>query len=500
MSYFILRILRLRDNPRKPSHESEDMSRKDPPVEDPTFLVDVISALNICLFPPLFFFSALYYTDVISTLVVLFAYTAHLAGSKSQLSFISNVGVLLFGIVSLFFRQTNIFWVAVFPAGLVVVNALKADAPSPTSSTRDIAAVLQDSWSKGMIADCSVQDTGVQGAQDHTCLKKNYTDQLLLDVVLFLISTVVAALSKPLLVLKVAIPYAILLVLFAGFVAWNGSVVLGKRYSSILGLTELTSKGDKSAHTATIHLPQMLYIWPYFAFFSLPLLLGPLLKPVVPILPERLRITWDQTFKTSIYRLPSLLAFGSFIAFALLAVHFNTIIHPYTLADNRHYVFYVFKLLRLYPALRYLAVPVYCVCAWLIIQALAAQKTASPPKSKETTSSKGKADSNLGPANRQPCQVSFVVIWLATTALSVVTAPLVEPRYFIIPWVIWRLHVPCNVATDQKASFGKRKSSEIRLVFEGLWHLAVNLVVSYTFLYRTFTWSSEPGNLQRFIW
>lgn len=324
---------------------------------------------------------------------------------------------------------------------------------------------------------------------------------MLLDIVLFLISAVVAALSKPLLVLKVAIPYAILLILFAGFVVWNGSVVLGKRYSFTLGLTKLmTTTGDKSAHTATIHLPQMLYIWPYFAFFSLPLLLGPLLRPVVPILPEGLRTTCDQTFNTSIYSLPPLFASGALVAFALLAVHFNTIIHPYTLADNRHYVFYVFKLFRLYPALRYLAVPVHCVCAWLIIQALAARKTPSPPKSKENSNIKGKADSSLGPANRKPCQISFVVIWLATTALSVVTAPLVEPRYFIIPWIIWRLHVPCNVATDQKASLGTKKSLEIRLAFEGLWHLAINVFVSYTFLYRTFTWSSEPGNLQRFIW
>jgi alpha-1,2-glucosyltransferase len=43
------------------------------------------------------------------------------------------------------------------------------------------------------------------------------------------LSLIVAALRKPLIVLKVAIPYLTLLVLFAGFVVWNGSVVLGKR-------------------------------------------------------------------------------------------------------------------------------------------------------------------------------------------------------------------------------------------------------------------------------
>ena len=56
------------------------------------------------------------------------------------------------------------------------------------------------------------------------------TDFCLLDVVIFLSSVAVAALRKPLLVIKVALPYIILLILFAGFVVWNGSVVLGERY------------------------------------------------------------------------------------------------------------------------------------------------------------------------------------------------------------------------------------------------------------------------------
>jgi hypothetical protein len=53
-----------------------------------------------------------------------------------------------------------------------------------------------------------------------------------LDIVAFVLSLAIAALRKPLLVLKVALPYITLLVTFAGFVAWNGSVVLGKRNST----------------------------------------------------------------------------------------------------------------------------------------------------------------------------------------------------------------------------------------------------------------------------
>jgi alpha-1,2-glucosyltransferase len=238
----------------------------------------------------------------------------------------------------------------------------------------------------------------------------------------------------------------------------------------------------------------MLYIWPYIAFFSVPLLIGPLLRPAVPFLPKGLQIMCHGHFNTSYYGLPTPVTTGLFIAGGFLAVHFNTIIHPYTLADNRHYVFYVFKVLRLYPALKYLAVPVYYVCAWATVQALASPGTVSPKK-EQPLQEKNKVDLPKDKANHQPCQISFVTIWLVTTALSLVTAPLVEPRYFIIPWIIWRLHVPCS-----QAALWNNRGYDVRMMFETVWLLAINAAVSYTFLYYTFTWSSEPGNLQRFIW
>ena len=262
----------------------------------------------------------------------------------------------------------------------------------------------------------------------------------------------------------------------------------------------LTVIGYKSAHTATIHLPQMLYIWPYFAFFSAPLLIGPLLKPVVPLMSERHQQICDEHFLTSAYRFPSLLVSALAIFGSLLAIHFNTIIHPYTLADNRHYIFYIFKMIRLYPTIKYLAVPVYCICGWLVIQSLASPTLDSQPASKDILEEKNGTRLPSNTVYHQPCQVSFVIIWLITTALSVVTAPLVEPRYFIIPWIIWRSHVPSNSASVPRGQLSQKTIYDVRMVLETIWLLAINALVAYTFLYRTFMWPSEPGNLQRFIW
>ena len=98
------------------------------------------TAVNIILFPPLFFFSGLYYTDVISTFVVLLAYSAFLKNqglpiirqfnkktntNSFSLRMSSGLIVFLLGLGSLTMRQTNIFWVAVFLGGLDIVRSLK---------------------------------------------------------------------------------------------------------------------------------------------------------------------------------------------------------------------------------------------------------------------------------------------------------------------------------------------------------------------------------------
>lgn len=260
-------------------------------------------------------------------------------------------------------------------------------------------------------------------------------------------------------------------------------------------MTGTDYSGDKSAHTATLHLPQMLYIWPYIAFFSAPLLIGPLVSSIISIpaqgLGTSLRNWTPNASRLSFF---SFVAFAGWVAIGLVAVHFNTIIHPYTLADNRHYVFYVFKIFRLYPAVRYVAVPVYITCAWLTMHAL------SQPPSNERATTKYRNDRPTSfQESRPPCKSSFIVVWLATTALSVVSAPLVEPRYFIVPWIIWRLNsrtLQASLPLSKKAVL----KYDIRPVFETWWLLVINAAVTYVFIRRPFEWPNEPGKVQRFLW
>ena len=268
-------------------------------------------------------------------------------------------------------------------------------------------------------------------------------------------------------------PQLSLLASFAIFVTWNQGVVLG----------------DKSNHVATIHIPQMLYLFPLIMFFSWP-----------TILPF---ITHPNLLKEHLPRRATVVVL---MLVASAVVYCNTIVHPFTLADNRHYTFYIFRYLLAHPAIKYLVIPIYLACGWLTLLAMGG--TQHVPLINRAP----------GAGSKDTVRVSFVLVWLLSTALSLVSAPLVEPRYFIIPWLIWRMHVPDPISTpeeDDKKHDNKpvdnefdmnaflwlaRKVSGYNLWVELLWYAAINTFTGYMFLYRGFTWPQEPGNVQRFMW
>ncbi|KAF2233934.1 glycosyltransferase family 59 protein [Viridothelium virens] len=463
------------------------------------------TSLNIALFPPLFFFSVLYYTDVLSTLYVMMNYDLFLRTSNTKYARLwTSIEIVFSGLLALLCRQTNIFWVAVFPAALTIVRALKDAAtkenkqlsykhPTPTFSE-----CANDAWASGCVYDGPVRDASF------------------IDFLKTPLTLVLAAARNPVIIVGAVWPYIFLVGLFGTFVVWNGGVVLG----------------DKSNHVATIHLPQMLYIWPYIFFFSWPLLYLYLIRLLWPImwltLPEPLLSPLQRipgvfsTLMTTPSPHPSDLvrALGILSLLASAVIYFNTIIHPFTLADNRHYVFYVFRILRL-PLIKYLVTPVYGLCAWSCIQGLGGH--ASPQTVVLTDDSKGSSETKTKPRevvlrdDSDDGFVSFLLIWLLTTALALCSAPLVEPRYCILPWIMWRLHVPARrpirdprvSKAGPRYSAGSNSSSLVRWLYnaydrqlwlETLWFLAVNAVTGYVFLYRGFEWVQEPGKVQRFMW
>jgi alpha-1,2-glucosyltransferase len=243
----------------------------------------------------------------------------------------------------------------------------------------------------------------------------------------------------------------------------------------------------------------MLYIWPYIMFFSWPVIV-PHVIHILSSDPDHLQA-----------RLPRPIIALPIIFTMTLAVHFNTIIHPFTLADNRHYIFYVFRLLILkHPLLKFAAVPIHFICAWAVISTLG---DAIPSTDISTEKPEGKiSPPPVASTERSPnaTRTSFLLVYLISTTLSLITAPLVEPRYFILPWFIWRLHVQPPLPSTRTRTYPKpiarvldpilRANPSTWLYLETGWFLLVNLVTCSVFLRRGFEWEQEKGKVQRFMW
>lgn len=185
-------------------------------------------------------------------------------------------------------------------------------------------------------------------------------------------------------VLKKTIWYITVGGAFIGFVVWNGSIVLG----------------DKDAHEATIHIPQVFYFAVCVAIFS------PL--HFLNFISRFMHIVMKQKTMT----------FSILICF-LAIVHFNTLTHPYLLADNRHYTFYVWKrVFESYNWVKYALTPVYLYCLLCINESL-------KPK---------------GPFSR--------VAYFGCIVASLAPQCLLEPRYFIMPYIMFKL----NLSVRSRAS------------------------------------------------
>lgn len=114
------------------------------------------------------------------------------------------------GDVSLAFRQTNIFWVAIFPLGLTVLDSFKK---TKSQAVKSAQTLLMVGWLEGMLHDSA------KPRITELSIFEEYI-QVAIDVVTTSLGNI------PSLVID-SLPYLGILGLFAAFVAYNGGVVLG---------------------------------------------------------------------------------------------------------------------------------------------------------------------------------------------------------------------------------------------------------------------------------
>ncbi|XP_019462271.1 PREDICTED: dol-P-Glc:Glc(2)Man(9)GlcNAc(2)-PP-Dol alpha-1,2-glucosyltransferase isoform X1 [Lupinus angustifolius] len=384
-----------------------------------------LHAVVLSMYPLHWFFTFLYYTDVASVTAVLAMYLASL---KHNYWFSALVGA--FAVV---IRQTNIIWVLFVACTAIIDISLMHRKDNARTTESDLSS------KHGLTYNTSTSSGGLNlrkrkfiksvDAVEHSFPSSPVSSPSFSSGLVDEIWEILLTLWHMKWELLISFsPFLVVLVAFLLFVWWNGSVVLGA----------------KEAHAVAPHFAQILY-------FSL--------VSVLALAPMHFTITQARELFQVFCKSWPLLIFQVSVALiaGVLSVHLFSIAHPYLLADNRHYPFYLWrKVIMAHWSIKYLLVPVY-VCSWFsIIHML------------------GKFRSKI-----------WILAYLLGTGAVLVPTPLIEFRYYTLPFYFLVLH--CD-NRDGKSWF-----------LTGMLYIGVNIFTMMMFLFKPFHWDHESG-IQRFIW
>lgn len=144
----------------------------------------------------------------------------------------------------------------------------------------------------------------------------------------------------------------------------------------------------------------------------------------------------------------------------ILVVRFSTTIHPYLLADNRHYTFYVWsRFFGRHDVAKYWAIPVYMVSLTLLQQ------------------------------NLQKLNVSLSYLYCMGLLVTIGIQGLIEVRYFLLPYLFLRLF----------SKDAKQRRYPIYLGLELVFYIFINFCSFHLFFTKEIRWTNF-ADVQRIIW
>ncbi|TMW60727.1 hypothetical protein Poli38472_000769 [Pythium oligandrum] len=243
------------------------------------------------------------------------------------------------------------------------------------------------------------------------------------------INFVKAIFSDLLPLLSLLWPFIALVLGFIVFLVVNGGIVVG----------------DKSNHEASIHGAQLLY----FVFVASTGFGLSLFQPS-----QVLRFA-DSTRRQA-KSMGGLVFLATIVGVVIAIIHFLSPVHKFMLADNRHYTFYVWRKFFLKHRLaKFIPSLLYMFQGWRCWTEL--RRTRTP---------------------------LWLFIYIIAVMIVLVPTPLVEPRYYLLPFVLMHLHTS--------------RQSKWHLLLVIAAYSVVNAATIYIFLYRPYTW--VDGTIARFMW
>lgn len=197
--------------------------------------------------------------------------------------------------------------------------------------------------------------------------------------------------------------------------------------------------GDRAQHVACLHFPQLFYFLTMTNFFAVFHMCSP-------------------------YKLWAFIKFCAkhplyLLAFAICSfcmINYFTYEHKYLLADNRHYAFYIWrKIYRRHEYVKFALIPAYFYCFWSVVDELKHR------------------------------DVFWKIIYSVCVLAAAVPQQLLEYRYFILPYLIFRMNMRYGTLLGQ--------------LHELILSVVINILTIYLFLEKPFSWTHEKG-VQRFMW
>lgn len=219
--------------------------------------------------------------------------------------------------------------------------------------------------------------------------------------------------------------------------------------------------GDKENHEMQLHLVQVFYCLTFITVLTWPIWLSR------GQLKRYLQFSYFNNYGFNL-----LLTTIYVLAITKIIENF-TVVHPFLLADNRHYTFYIWRRILLHKNSKYLMAPIYHFATWTV------------------------ADSLRSKRNNPSLGWIAVVAYFVSICVTVIPSPLFEPRYYIVPLVLFKIY--CSPQMDDIV-WHKDKNFYYRQVLDFVWLNGVNVLTMAVFFGYEFYWISEPANIQRIIW
>lgn len=221
---------------------------------------------------------------------------------------------------------------------------------------------------------------------------------------------------------------------FVGFVVHNGGLVLG----------------DKENHVSTLHWAMFFHPFALTAMVYGPLSAWDAWSSSATTAPPKSKKPEPSAWSWRMVGSLSVTTVGA--GYALMR---GVLSHPFLLADNRHYTFYLWKHVLSSERLRMCLVPVYSACVVFVGWSL----------------------------QRAGRTAMWTYLLYICAAASLAPLPLFEPRYFTIVVTLLLLHMPAPSMRGGMLAIATA--------------LLTNAVFIYVFVYRPFHW--PDGSTARFM-